>query len=44
MDHTKADEDWADERVEKVHVKDKASPSKAEKSETDYYEDNSLGM
>ena len=44
MDHTKADEDWADEKVEKVHIKDKSSPSKAEKSETDYYEDSSLGM
>lgn len=42
MDHTKADEDWADEREDCVYVGKKGHASPAEKSESDYQETDDL--
>lgn len=44
MDHTKADEDWADEREDRVYVKDEKHARPAEKSKNEYHEDDILGM
>ena len=44
MDHTKADEDWADEKEDRVYVKNAESTQPAEKSDLGYHEDEILGM
>ena len=44
MDHTKADEDWADEKEDRVYVKDAENAQPAEKSDPIYYEDSRLGL
>ena len=44
MDHTKADEDWADEKEDCVYIKNTETDSQAEKSDPKSYEDSNLGM